>query len=64
MKISNDRIIYICGKCGWKGAIQAAWADIKPKWCLNRKCRVSFRLNPNLLQIRHHPKPIKEPKLE
>jgi len=51
MRITNDRIIYTCGKCGWRTAIQAAWADQKPKWCMNRKCRVSFRLKPELLQV-------------
>ena len=62
MKVSKDRITYTCGKCGWQAGIQAAWADVKPKWCLNRKCRVSFRLNPDLLQVLHPPKPIKQAK--
>lgn len=47
----SQRIIYTCKKCGWHGSIEAAWADIKPKKCLNRKCQTSFIKYPEDLII-------------
>lgn len=51
------RIIYTCKNCGWKTSILSAWADLKPKRCMNRDkfnkltCNTSFLLNPELLLV-------------
>lgn len=59
-----ERIIYTCKKCGWKTSILEAWADMKPKLCKGRKCRTSFRADPDMLDISHPKdrKPAPEPK--
>ena len=49
--METDRIEYLCKKCGWRKSILAAWADLRPKKCMNKKCNCSFILNPDYLGV-------------
>lgn len=50
----SKRLEYVCKACGWRKSILAAWADLKPKKCMNKKCGVSFIKNPDQL-MSHYP---------
>lgn len=54
--MSGDRIKYTCKKCSWTTSIIIAWADLKPRRCMNKKCRVSFIKDPSQLEIEMPPK--------
>lgn len=45
------RVVYKCKKCGWTASILAAWSDLKPKRCGNRKCRWFFLKFPQDLLV-------------
>lgn len=62
----HNRIVYTCKKCGnVLGSILVEWEDVKPKFCLNRKCKANFLLNPELLDIkRPEPQVLEQPKEE
>lgn len=45
------RIIYKCKNCGSEKSLTQDWEDLKPKFCTNKKCKTSFRLNPEALEI-------------
>lgn len=49
----QERIKYTCKNCNWKDSVIAAWADIKPKRCMNRKCNTSFLKNPEQLLVEY-----------
>lgn len=56
-----DKVTYKCKACKkWEKTIPAAWADQKPRFCMNQKCelsvkkgkgRKSFRRSPEMLEI-------------
>lgn len=44
-----EKIIYKCKKCNWKASIPAIWEDLKPSNCGNKKCKTSFKKDPETL---------------
>lgn len=44
------KIKYTCLKCNWQGSIVELWGDLKPRRCPNKRCKVSFRKQPELLK--------------
>ena len=47
----RELVKYTCNDCGWKTEVLVQWADLKPRQCMNLKCRASFLKNPNKLKI-------------
>jgi hypothetical protein len=45
------QIKYTCIKCNWQGSITELWGDLKPRRCPNKRCKTSFRKNPELLKV-------------
>lgn len=46
-----EKITYKCKNCGWSARIVAAWGDLKPKRCPNKKCTISFLKHKDKLEI-------------
>lgn len=44
-------IKYTCKNCGWETSIREEWGDLKPQRCMNKRCNVSFRAKPDMLDI-------------
>ena len=44
------QIKYTCLKCNWQDSIVELWGDLKPRRCPNKRCKTSFRKNPELLK--------------
>lgn len=45
------RLTYKCGKCSWEKTLPVEWGDLRPKYCGNKNCLISFHKNPEALQI-------------
>jgi hypothetical protein len=45
----HDKWVLLCRKCGWKKEVPLLWADLRPKYCGNAKCKCSFLKEPEML---------------
>lgn len=45
------KIKYTCKNCGWETSILQEWGDLKPQRCMNKRCNVSFRAKPDMLDV-------------
>lgn len=46
-----EKVKYSCSKCGWQTSIIVAWADLRPKRCLGKRCKTSFLREPSALLV-------------
>jgi len=45
----QEKWVVLCRKCGWRKEVPLMWADLKPKYCGNKKCKCSFLKDPDSL---------------
>jgi invasion protein IalB len=45
----HEKWVLLCKKCGWRKEVPMLWADLKPRYCNNKKCRCSFATEPEML---------------